>query len=106
MQNLINKSQQLALIAFHLLNLCSIFLVTYLFGVQSAGHSSSMSTTEKQWKVIVDLLQCMTAGQFKTPAASDALIEAMNLLEPMTSQPIPPAKAWIKLVCVLKVGSS
>jgi len=65
-----------------------------------------MSTTEKQWKVIVDLLQCMTAGQFKTQAASDALVKVVNLLEPMARQPKVPAETWTKLIVGLKVGSS
>lgn len=65
-----------------------------------------MSTTEKQWKAIVNLLQCMTAGQFKTPAAADALMKAGNLLEHMDRQPAAPAKIWTKLVVGLKVRSS
>lgn len=65
-----------------------------------------MSTTEKQWKVVVDLLQCITAGKFKTQAASDALVKIVNLLEPMARQPAAPTTTWTKLVVGLKVGSS
>jgi len=65
-----------------------------------------MSTTEKQWKVIVDLLQCMTAGQFTTPAAADALQKVVSLLGPTMCLPAAPTKTWTKLVVGLKVGSS
>jgi len=54
----------------------------------------------------MDLLQCMTAGQFKTPAAADAILKAMDLLETIVRQGAPPARTWTKLVVGLKVGSS
>jgi len=72
---------------------------------QFAGHASAM-TTEKQWKVILDLLQCMTAGHFKTPAALNALMKVLKLLKPMARQPAAPAKNCTKLVVGLKVGST
>jgi len=65
-----------------------------------------MSTIEKQWKVVLDLLQCMTAGQFKTPAAADAILKAMDLLEPIVRQGATPARTLTKLVVGFKVGSS
>lgn len=67
---------------------------------------AAMSTTEKQWKVVMDLLQCITAGKFKTQAASDALVKIVNLLEPMARQPAAPTTTLTKLVVGLKVGSS
>jgi len=65
-----------------------------------------MSTTEKQWKEVLDLLQCMTAGQFTTPAAVDAVMKAGSLVGPMARQPATPAKTCTKLVAGLKVRSS